>query len=241
MLMMERGELFKQIFGKSGAASTKNDTPEEKSVIDSLTYAANQAMEGLTDAKTANQTYQELVAESTKAIDSMIYGAGENRIDIKAAKALCKSLSLAGKLAKEENYELPVEIKGELTSVNLKIYHNQAKTGKVAITFDTETLGKVAAEFDVTKNKVSGMVAFENKSNIEDMEQVKSTMEEEFEKAQQEIGENRQVMLSLVQTNQLDLNRFGQDREVPQEGEKLSTKELYQTAKAFLTALKSLE
>ena len=85
------------------------------------------------------------------------------------------------------------------------------------------------------------MVAFENKSNIEDMEQVKSTMEEEFEKAQQEIGENRQVMLSLVQTNQLDLNRFGQDREVPQEGEKLSTKELYQTAKAFLTALKSLE
>ena len=172
----------------------------------------------------------------------MIYEQGSNRIDIKAAKALCKGLSLAGKFAEEENYELPVNIKGELTSVNLKIYHNQAKTGKVAITFETENLGKVAAEFDVTQNKVSGMVAFEDSSNKQDMEQIKSTLEEEFTKAQQETtGADRQVFLSLAQTKNLDLNRFGQDRELPEEGEKLSTKELYQTAKAFLTALKSLE
>ena len=247
MLIMQRGELYKQIFGRSGAASTKNDTTvndafeTEGSTVHSLAVAADQAIEGLTDAESAKQSYKELVTEASKAVEEMIYEQGNNRIDIKAAKALCKGLSLAGKLAEEENYELPVNIKGELTSVNLKIYHNQAKTGKVAITFETENLGKVAAEFDVTQKKVSGMVAFEDSSNKQDMEQIKSVLEEEFTKAQQETGADRQVFLSLAQTNNLDLNRFGQDRELPEEGEKLSTKELYQTAKAFLTALKSLE
>lgn len=254
MLIMQRGELFKQIFGRSGAASIKNDTTvndsfetvgeienKEKSVIDSLTFAADKAIEGLTDADTAKQSYQELIAESSKAVEEIIYGQGISTIDIKAAKALCKGLALAGKLAKEENYELPVEIKGELTSVNLKIYHNQALTGKVAVTFETDSLGKVAAEFDVTEKRISGMVAFEKKSGKADMEQVKEDLEEEFTKTQQETGAEKTVSLSLAQTSKLDLNRFGQDRELLEEGDKPSTKELYQTAKAFLTALKSLQ
>lgn len=254
MLIMQRGELFKQIFGRSGAASTKNDTTvndsfetvgemenKEKSVIDSLTFAADNAIDGLTDANSAKKSYQELIAESSKAVEEIIYGQGISTIDIKAAKALCKGLALAGKLAKEENYELPVEIKGELTSVNLKIYHNQALTGKVAITFETDRLGKVAAEFDVTEKKISGMVAFEKKSGKEDMEQVKETLEVKFTKAQQETGTEKTIFLSLAQTSNLDLNRFGQDRELFEDGQKPSTRDLYQTAKAFLTALKGLE
>ena len=225
MLISQRGKLFKEIFDKK----------------DSLTFAADEAIEGLTDEESAKQSYQELITQSSKAVEEMIYEQGVSRIDLKAAKALCKGLALAGRLANEENYELPVEIKGELTSVNLKIYHNQAKTGKVAITFETEKLGKVAAEFDVTQKKVSGMVAFEYQSDQQDMEQIKNALEEEFAKTQQEIGADRTVFLSLAQTENLDLNRFGQDRELPEDGEKLSTKELYQTAKAFLTALKNLE
>ena len=33
-------------------------------------------------------------------------------------------------------------------------------TGKVAVTLDTEALGRVAAEFDVTSNRISGMVVY---------------------------------------------------------------------------------
>ena len=38
-----------------------------------------------------------------------------------------------------------MNIKGEITSVNLKIYHNASQTGKVAVTLDTENLGRVDA------------------------------------------------------------------------------------------------
>lgn len=233
LLLMERGELYRQIFGRSGE--------EKDSSLEALTKAADKAVSELTDEAAAKQSYQELVEEASRTVERMIYEGDTSRIDIKTAKLLCKGLSLAGNLSKEENYELPVTIKGELTSVNLKIYHNQAKTGKVAITFETKQLGKVAAELDVSAKKVSGMVAFEEASGRQDMEQIKDALEKEFAKEQKEAGNERQVFLSLVHTKDLDLNKFGQDKDTLSKDERLSTKELYQTAKVFLTSLKSLE
>ena len=165
--------------------------------------------------------------------------ASDSVIDVKAAQTLYKSLSLAGNLAKEENYEIPVNIRGELTSINLKIYHNSSQVGKVTVTMDTETLGKVVADFDVTGEKVSGMIAYDRKLSWDDMKQLETDLKEEFTRTQQETGVEKKISVSLVETKELDLNRFGQDRDI-EESEKLSTKELYQTAKAFMTALQGL-
>ena len=134
-----------------------------------------------------------------------------------------------------------MNIKGEITSVNLKIYHNAAQTGKVSITLETDALGKVAAEFDVTDKKVSGMVVYEKKAERTELEQLGQTIKGEL------AGEHKKdVDISLVQSNAIDFMRFGQDRRI-QETENnaastavASTAMLYQTAKAFLTALKDI-
>ena len=111
--------------------------------------------------------------------------------------------------------------------------------GKVTVTMDTETLGKVVADFDVTGEKVSGMIAYDRKLSWDDMKQLETDLKEEFTRIQQESGVDKKISVSLVETKELDLNRFGQDRYI-EESEKLSTKELYQTAKAFMTALQGL-
>ena len=159
------------------------------------------------------------------------------RIDIKAAKALYKGLSLAGNLAREENYEIPMNIRGEITSVNLKIYHNASKTGKVAVTMDTQSLGKVAAEFDVTNDRISGMIVYENKAQKTELAQIEAAVRQEFGSTS-----DRKINVSLVHTQSVDLNKFGQDRDAGSTAgqEKVSTSELYQTAKAFLTVLKAV-
>ena len=164
----------------------------------------------------------------------------DNIVDVKAAQMLYKGLSLAGSLAREENYELPVNIKGELTSINLKIYHNGSRMGKVTVTMDTDTLGKVAADFDISEEKISGMIAYDKKTSGQDIKVLQNNLLEQFSKAQQESGQNKKISISLAETKTLDLNRFGQDRDV-EESKELSTRELYQTAKAFITALKSLD
>lgn len=245
MLMLDRGSLFRQIVEKAEPADTDEDTttqtePEASAgdtvmndVESSILEKAGRFTDALTDKESANEAYKEIISEAGKAVEEMIYKKGASRIDIKAAQSLYKGLTLAGNLAKEENYEVPMNIKGEITSVNLKIYHNAAEAGKVSVTFETEQLGKVAAEFDVTDKGISGMVVYENKTEKAALEELKQTMTKELS------GESgKAVSVHLVQSNSLDLGRFGQDRQVQGIDGKASTAQLYQTAKAFLTALK---
>lgn len=241
-LILERGSLFRQII-RNNAEDTENaqdsggvDSEAEESAV---LGQADSFVENLTDAKQAGVSYKEIISEANKAVEQMLYGgdAAGARIDVKAAKALYKGLSLAGNLAREENYEIPMNIKGEITSVNLKIYHNASKNGKVAVTLDTESLGKVAAEFEVTNERISGMIAYENKAQKNELMQLDAAL-------RQALGSDggRKVAVSLVHTQAVDLNKFGQDRDAgsAQEQAKVSTGELYQIAKAFLTALKEM-
>ena len=236
MLLFDRGSLFKQIIGETDGDGEEPDEPvSDQDAENAVLEKADSFVEHLQDAKLAKISYQEMISEANKAVESMIYAKGTLHIDVKAAQALYKGLSLAGNLAREENYEVPMNIDGEITSVNLKIYHNASQTGKVAVTLDTEALGRVAAEFDVTSNRISGMVVYENtaaKATLEQLEkQVSDVLSAEGD---------RQVTVSLVHTKSVDLGRFGQDRSTGDEKEAVSTRTLYQTAKAFLTALKGV-
>lgn len=236
MLLFERGSLFKQVIGKADADGEATDEPGESAESENAVLEkADSFMEHLQDAKQASVSYQEIISEANKAVESMIYAKGASHIDVKAAKALYKGLSLAGNLAREENYEVPMNIHGEITSVNLKIYHNTSQTGKVAITLDTETLGRVAAEFDVTKNRISGMAVYENTAAKTVLEQLESQVSDALS-----AEGDRKVTVSLVHTKSVDLGKFGQDRSTDDVDETVSTATLYQTAKTFLTALKGV-
>lgn len=236
MLLFERGSLFKQVIGKVDADGKDTDEPEESADSENAVLEkADSFVEHLQDAKQASVSYQEIISEANKAVESMIYAKGASHIDVKAAKALYKGLSLAGNLAREENYEVPMNIHGEITSVNLKIYHNTSQTGKVAITLDTETLGRVAAEFDVTKSRISGMVVYENAAAKTVLEQLESQVNDALS-----AEGDRKVTVSLVHTKSVDLGKFGQDRSTDDVDETVSTATLYQTAKTFLTALKGV-
>lgn len=243
MLLFDRGALFKQVMGQDKAidgstedtAQDSDDTTQNNDVENAVLQQADSFVDNLSDSKQAGISYQEIISEANKAVEAAIFSGNASHIDVKAAQALYKGLSLAGNLAREENYEVPMNIKGEITSVNLKIYHNASQTGKVAVTFDTEKLGRVAAEFDVATDRVSGMVVYDNKQEKADLEQLEKNMKQGLS-----VDGQKQVQISLVHAKNVDLNKFGQDRAMDGESEKLSTAELYQTAKAFLTALKKL-
>ncbi len=242
MLIFDRGSVFGKVIrqnDKDAGNADETDSqdgglPESDGADGDVLKQADTFIENLTDAGQAKVSYQEIISEANKAVEHMIYENASSHIDVKAAKALYKGLALAGNLAKEENYEIPMDIDGEITSVNLKIYHNASKTGKVAVTFDTEKFGKVAAEFDVTEKRISGMVVYENRAGKADLEQLEQAVTRELGRTG-----DKQVGISLVQTKSVDLNKFGQDRDIKNSKDtKVPTGELYRTAKAFLTALK---
>lgn len=244
-LIYERGSLFRQIINGNAGNTTDSDDADTADETDrdtdesAVLRQADSFVAHLTDTKQAGISYQEIISEANKAVEQMLYNgsSADAKIDVKAAKALYKGLSLAGNLAREENYEIPMNIKGEITSVNLKIYHNASQTGKVAVTLDTRNLGKVAAEFDVTKDRISGMIAYENHAQKTELAQLERAVSQELGNVS-----GRKTTISLVHTKSVDLNKFGQDRDAAKmaDGTKVSTSELYQVSKAFLTVLKDI-
>ena len=246
MLITERGQLFKQIF--SGKTDDKNATDDDVVLSTSETDegvqnndlwdAADRLVENLKDSQSANTAYQELVSESNKAIENMVSKNGITYIDVKAAQSLYKGLALAGKLAKEENYEIPVNINGEITSLNLKLCHDKSNAGKVAITFETESLGKVAAEFNVTDSRISGMLVYDGLQQKDILQNVQKLLQENLSHNNQ-----KQISINMIHSSVIDLNKFGYDyADTAQENTSgdVATAELYQTAKAFIIALKGI-
>ena len=245
-LMLDRGSLFKQIIRQSGGEADNEIADETadavisetNSVEKSILAKAEQFSRQLTDRASAAASYADIIGGAKKAIENLGFKDGASHIDVKAAQSLYKGLSLAGSLAQEENYEVPMNIKGELTSVNLKIYHNAKMQGKVSVTFETELLGKVAAEFDVNGKGIKGMVVYENKASKEDMKQLEDAIKNELSNESGNPSEAKNnISISLVQSNSLDLGRFGRDRSREKAGEGPSTAELYKLSKSFLTAL----
>ena len=257
-LMLERGSLFKQIIKQSQGSEADDETAREmedaeeniifednnetSSIEKSILAKSEQFGRQLADRESAAASYEEIISEAKAAVEKLIFKDGASHIDVKAAQSLYKGLSLAGNLAREENYEVPMNIKGEITSVNLKIYHTAAASnagvGKVSITFETELLGKVAAEFDVTNENISGMMVYENKASKSDMKQIEEAIINELSnEAGSTKGAKNNISVSLVQSDSLDLGRFGRDRAQEKTGERQKTAALYKVAKSFLTAL----
>lgn len=243
MLIQERGSLFRQIISpdKRDQASQDDDADQPGAADgmdteDAVLAQADRFIRSMEDAPRAQAAYQEIIREADRAVERMIDAGRASRIDVRAAQALYKGLSLAGNLAREEVYEVPMDIKGEITSVNLKICHDSEQAGKVAITLDTEQLGKVAAEFDVAPGRASGMVVYENRAQKTELEKLDQSLKEAL--LANGIG---QADISLVHAKAVDLDRFGRRTAgVDRTDEKVSTVGLYQTAKAFLTALRDL-
>ena len=73
---------------------------------------------------------------------------------------VCKQLHIQGvRAAKEQEYDLPQYIDGELTAIHLKLVHDSVEKGKLAVSISTERYGDLAGEFTLEEKKVSGYFA----------------------------------------------------------------------------------
>jgi hypothetical protein len=212
--------------------TNKNDLFGKLKVIsDEIIDEGDSFIEGLSNDKEATyDLYTEIIESAKAALDNYVYNPDTSYIDIKMAQSMYKELSLMGGLAREENYQIPMDIDGEVTNVNLKIYHNKSQKGEVAITLENKVLGKVAAQFLVDEDKITGMVACENNNTKDKLEGFGESLSEAFE--------DKKVNVSLVQSNYIELEKFGDDRD--KDSKAVSTSQLYNTAKVFLKTINNI-
>lgn len=210
-LIYERGDVFRQLRDLGKAVQIKELIREFETKDGALA-----AMD-------------ELVEEADKNVAEAINEAVESD-RISELRMLSKEIRLTGTLARQENYEIPVELDGELTAVNLKIVHGSSK-GNVEATLYTDFYGPLSISLKAADNIVSGYMVAASR----DGEELLKEKQPQLEEAIRGMGMEISGAISVMRNHQL--SPMGLRTEPAGSDTKVSSETLYALAKTFLEVI----
>ena len=216
-LMMSRGAAFKELAKADGRTRDGND--------ERLKKAADKLIENFVSRETADEAYGEL---ADKALEIIEEAADEavRELDVGGLKLLHKQISIAGDLARQQNYEVPVNIDGEWTSVNVRFVSGSDEEGSVIATTETERYGKVAAKFLMNGKDLTGYITSDRQDSVDELNRRSDELKDMISADGRNVKE-----LSFVRSDRLDLNAFAREEG---EAKEVSSSDLYEAAKAFI-------
>lgn len=184
---------------------------------------------------------QEALADTAERVMKTMIADKEHitSMDIRELKLMNTQISIAGKMADNEEYTIPVLVGGDVTNISLKIVRGTEKKGMVEILFETDRAGKVAARLEAKEEGVSGFAATDNKEMQQMLEQHIQDITKEFEEEKSD--------LQVTYVSKLNFSRFSDHykpketaREADEETYQVQTARLYKIAKGFLEGIKKL-
>ena len=207
-LLDAKGGFFKSLLTEEN----EKDRSRER-----LKKAVKKTFETMDDPDAFADAYDEMVNEEVIAAFE-----GE-RLDIRALQTKTKVTSIQRAFSDSESYQVPVEINGEITSINLQIRHGENR-GNVDIYFESDSLGMISAGFTLDDKTTKGIVACGSNRGFAWVEKHR----EELEKALS-LG-TREITMEVIRSD----GRVS-DRPVgARDGGNLDNAVLYRTAKAFI-------
>lgn len=227
-LMNYKGAAFKQIasYAKKNDRNTNRATTSEQTLTARLEGDIGQLKESMTDSGSMETAYDRFIETAEDILENSSFEEGTVAIDVKSMAIFSKQLRLLKNLAKEENYEVPVSIDGQLTSIHIKVLRNKGEKGKVTASLETEKLGKVAACLEAEQDRISGYVVCSSKEGIEILKAQQTRLQEGL------LAEtDKEAQVQILYSRQIDAEGFSHKKETDTA---ISTKELYHAAKAFI-------
>ena len=219
-LLNNRGKTFNDLMKEAGKTGREN---EER-----LARAAQGLTEKFTSKETAQEGYEELRQEAARVIDEAV-DRTTGRVDVDTLKLLNKQISIASALSRQQNYEVPVNIEGEWTSINLKLVSGTGDEGNVVATMDSTVFGRVAARFTMSGKDCRGYITSDRQDGIESLRALKDELTELISVNGRSVSE-----LDYVRSDGLKLNDFARTGE---KREAADNADLYEVAKAFITII----
>lgn len=232
-LVHKRNQIFSQVFNSEEVFS--GEQVDFAAIQEEILERFANALETPEEMAAA----QEALAETAENVMKTMIADEEHitSIDIRELKLMNTQLSIAGKMAEQEQYTIPVLVGDEVTNLSLKIVRGTKKHGIVEIMFELSKIGKVAASIAAKEEGVSGLVATDSK-------EMQELISEKTKSIMQAIGEDGSLQSAYAKD--LDFEQFSKDviKDVPDaenEEYEVQTARLYKIAKSFIEAVKELE
>ena len=255
-LLSDRGNLAKQVKkqaqyleeqagsgrGVSGSVQDgEKSSAQGTAVDDNISSLLEKAMENMqehfTDRVSAQEAYGQL-ADRMEEVLSLSAERQTDRIDLKEINLAWKQISVTRKLAGEENYEIPMEIGGSMTSVNVRFLHGNKHENHVTINMETETTGKVSALFesvagtsmdqDPASGVIAGYVICNRQDGLATLKERENAFRDKMQEQEITVSE-----IKFIYSEHADINNFaGKADEINRTG--MSSAKLYETAKTFM-------
>lgn len=189
-----------------------------------------QVWETLADKDSFREGYGALMENLTRELEGSTLEAA-SYVDVKSLRLLHRQLNIAGQLAQQEEYHVPVEIAGELTTVHLTIRQQESGRGRVSVSMDVEDAGPVEGHFQVRDGKLSGYFTGNGEETVTKLKSAADIFSDH-------ISENLEV--EEIRTVDGLTGKAAFPDEQPEYGRAVGSNELYQAAKEFLTAVKTV-
>ncbi|MCL2253039.1 MAG: DUF6240 domain-containing protein [Lachnospiraceae bacterium] len=237
----------------------KADELAKESDLETILADAKESLtDKFTDEENASLAYDHLREVMTDIFQKTANSEQAGTLDIKELSIMCRQMNLQaamknvhiktadGNTYREERYDIPVEIDGEITAVNLTLRHNKESMGKVSCAVTSAAFGAVTAEFDLNGGNIHGHIAVNNPYGLKKLNDEADTLYANLRKISSvnEIGNIHFIKNDITEMNiynRTDNNEnkiIMEDKDLSMDAEKVSNKELYLIAKAFITFIK---
>ena len=197
----------------------KEDSPLDK--------ALSEYVDSFDDEDSTKEALEKVIKEAGNTLTDIMYET--DRVDVKAMNSAFKQLTMMGRLSREENYEVPIEMDGGVRSLKVKILHEEGKEGNVVASITTEKYGPVSAQFYVRDGKVEGIIAGSDKEGLNTLQE-NETFKNSLSEGGVEVENLRYIHSENLNTN-LFYSRHAENRDM------VDTKDLYKIAKTFIKAM----
>lgn len=239
-MLNNRGDMFRKV--KDAESGMK-----ETDVFPDVDAAFEELLSHFNDVEEAKQSYEDFTDTMQEAVEEAVYEQSD-LLDIKALSLVAKQLCLSSHLAKEESYEMPAVIRGELTSVTVRFRHTEQKEASASLQVTLTDGEIISAKCRQENGRITGYIG----CNREDTLQKLQEKEEDFKQSVlSETGYSADITIVYSQDiknsyydteqpagKQMLTNTQNESEEV--QGSHTSANGLYQTAKQLIRLLTEL-
>lgn len=165
-IKQKRGDWAKPITDQFLASlKTKEDYDDE----------VDEVLGDYVDAVTLYEHYNNLLDGYKNQISNQLTKM-DSLLDVKALQSSLYQISMLQRISRDETYDIPTIIDGEVTSVRFTLKHSQG-AGKLTVSMETDSTGRIAAEFSFA-GQASGYIAYENEDAKDRLEKVIESIKE---------------------------------------------------------------